>query len=136
MTIPYHVGPDCQLSGKPFLDLIPRTRWQDLQCCTTGPGYECGCPLACTCRCPECACGPEVICDGGRPLWPERWSVLRHGTWNYRVSIVGLDDAEVTFGPPGPTVRWSWYSPPSRKLCIDGREYRRRQRARAKRRRR
>jgi hypothetical protein len=71
----------------------------------------------------------EVICDGGRPLWPVRWNWLRHGTWNYRVFIVGLDDA-------GPTVGWSWPAPPSRKLCIDGREYRRRQRARAKRRRR
>lgn len=30
----------------------------------------------------------RVICDGGQPLWPERWNVWRHGTWSYRVTPV------------------------------------------------
>jgi hypothetical protein len=35
----------------------------------------------------------RVICDGGRPLWPERWSLWRHGTWSYRVTPIVLDPA-------------------------------------------
>lgn len=31
----------------------------------------------------------RVICDGGRPLWPERWNVWRRGDWSYRVTAIG-----------------------------------------------
>lgn len=75
--------------------------------------------------------GPEVICDGGRPLWPQRWSLLRHGTWNYRVTAL-KEGEEVTFGPLIDEVTRYWHAPPSRRLCVDGHEYHRRQRARAK----
>src|SRR5579859_4503699 len=38
---------------------------------------------------------PPVICDGGRPLRPERWSPWRHGTWSYIVTVIGADGAPV-----------------------------------------
>lgn len=36
---------------------------------------------------------PSVICDGGRPLRPERWSPWRHGSWSYIVTAIGADGA-------------------------------------------
>lgn len=36
---------------------------------------------------------PPVICDGGRPLRPERWSPWRHGNWSYIVTAIGADGA-------------------------------------------
>jgi hypothetical protein len=73
--------------------------------------------------------GTLEICDGGRPLRPERWNALRHGTWSYRITAIGPDGlpipgAKVTIGPAAPG-----------SLCIDGRAYSRRQAARKKRRR-
>lgn len=57
----------------------------------------------------------RVICDGGSPLWPERYSELRHGTYHVRVSYAPF--------PAGNT----------RPLAINGAGYRRRQRNRKKR---
>jgi hypothetical protein len=99
---------------------------------------------------------PRVICDEGQPLWPERWNWLRHGTWSYIVTAVGPDGqpipgAIVEIRPshfhPGDYIspragRRDWRrcplchpqgNPP--KLPVDGREYRRRQMARRRRRR-
>lgn len=49
------------------------------QGCSTGHPVTGGTPI-----------GPpadqEVICSGGRCLVPERWSVVRHGTFCYRVT--------------------------------------------------
>lgn len=85
----------------------------------------------------------EMICDGGRPLWPVRWNLWRHGTWKYTVTAVGPDGsplpgAAVEIGPVEGGFSWAWYRPLSgrpARLCIDGREYHRRQQARKKRRR-
>ena len=75
----------------------------------------------------------DVICDGGRPLWPERWHWLRHGTWYYKITAIRadgtpLEGATVTIGP--------WYprGEPGR-LCIDGRDYALRRKSRRRRKR-
>ena len=57
----------------------------------------------------------RVICDGGRPLWPERWNVWRHGALSYRITAIPFP------GTPRP-------------LAINGAGYRHRQQARRKRR--
>lgn len=31
----------------------------------------------------------RVICDEGRPLWPERWSPWKHGIYRYSVTAMG-----------------------------------------------
>jgi hypothetical protein len=41
----------------------------------------------------------RVICNGGEPLWPERWSVLRHGTYYYTVTAIAAPGVVVTIGP-------------------------------------
>lgn len=38
----------------------------------------------------------RVICDGGRPFWPERWNVWRHGTYQLAVSYAPFTE----FGRP------------------------------------
>jgi hypothetical protein len=56
----------------------------------------------------------RVICDGGRPLQPERWSPWRHGNWSYKVTAVGADGAAaegvtVDIGAAEITTSSEWY---------------------------
>ena len=75
----------------------------------------------------------ELICDGGRPLWPERWNLLRHGTYRYTVAVIGAEDATVEIGPVDGAISHEWYGTHRPKLRIDGREYARRRKARKRR---
>lgn len=40
---------------------------------------------------------PRVICDGGDVLWPERYSILRHGTYRMGASAIDLTGMQVEF---------------------------------------
>ena len=101
----------------------------------------------------------RVICDGGRPLRPERWSPWRHGAWGYTVTVIdatgeAVEGATVTFSV-SPETRaavsrmFHFDHPLSRRrysrcplcnprgnpgrLAVDGREYARRRKARKRR---
>jgi hypothetical protein len=84
---------------------------------------------------PEYRPGVMICSDFGRPLWPARWDWLRHGTFTYRVRAFGPDGEElpVTISPAGPATRINWYA--ERKPRVNLSKYRRRQRARARRKR-
>ena len=73
---------------------------------------------------------PRVICEGGPALRPERWSPWRHGTWSYKVTAINADGTPVE----GATVTIGPVSGNPARLCIDGREYARRRKARRRRR--
>ena len=77
---------------------------------------------------------PLVICGGIRPLWPERWNLLRHGTWCYRVTAIPAGAAVTLTSLPG-ALEISWYRIGPGKLCIDGHAYARRRTARRRRKR-